>query len=52
MENNVKHVIREETLFAGIREPIKHRDELIPRIQALHHHALDPERGPVLRLGL
>jgi hypothetical protein len=32
-ENKVKHLIREETLFAGIRKPIKNRAELIPRIK-------------------
>ena len=32
-ENEVKHVIREETIFAGIRAPIEGREELIPRIQ-------------------
>ncbi len=31
-DNQVKHVVREETLFAGIRAPIKTREELIPRI--------------------
>jgi len=35
--NNIIHVVREETLFAGIRKPIKKRDELIPRIKVLNN---------------
>jgi len=33
MEDGIKCVVREETLFAGIRKPIKSREELIPRIE-------------------
>jgi effector-binding domain-containing protein len=50
MENNVKHVIREETLLAGIRKPIKHRDELIPRIQALTEVCGDQIQGPLVHI--
>ena len=25
-ENQIKHIVRQETLFAGIRKPIKSRD--------------------------
>ena len=30
MGNEIKSVVREETLFAGIRKPIESREELVP----------------------
>ncbi len=50
MKNNVEHVIREETLFAGIREPIKSRQELIPRIQEIKDVCGDKIRGPLVHI--
>lgn len=32
-DTDIRHVLREETLFAGIRQPIKSRDELPPRME-------------------
>jgi hypothetical protein len=34
-DNTIKHVFRKEILFAGIRKPIKKREELTPRIEEL-----------------
>ena len=35
-DNAIDHIVQEETLFAGIRKPIKKRDELISRIEVLN----------------
>lgn len=32
MKNEIKCVVREEMLFAGIRKPIRSREELAPRL--------------------
>ncbi len=50
MENEVKHVIRGETLFAGLRKPIKSREELIPRIQQVKDACGDNICGPVTHI--
>ena len=49
-ENQVKYVIREETLFAGIRKPIKNREELIPRIQLVTDLCEDSILGPLVHI--
>lgn len=49
-ENKVKHVVREETLFAGIRKPIKNREELIPRIQEVTDLCGDKILGPMVHI--
>jgi effector-binding domain-containing protein len=46
----VKHVVREETLFAGIRKPLKKRDELIPRMQAVTEACGDQAVGPLVHI--
>jgi effector-binding domain-containing protein len=50
MKNNVEHIIREETLFAGIRKPIKSREELIPRIQEVKDACGDKIQGPLVHI--
>jgi len=50
MKEDVKHVIREETLFAGIRKPIKSRKELIPRIEAVTDACGDKTLGPLVHI--
>lgn len=49
-ENKVKHVIREETLFAGIRKPIKNREELIPRIKEVTEACGNRILGPLVHI--
>jgi effector-binding domain-containing protein len=49
-ENKVKHIIREETLFAGIREPIKSREELVPRIRKVTEICGDRILGPLVHI--
>jgi effector-binding domain-containing protein len=49
-KNDVKHVIRQETLFAGIREPIKNREELIPRIQEVTDVCGNKILGPLVHI--
>ena len=50
MNNDVKHIIREETLFAGIRKPIQNRAELIPRIQQVREACGDQVQGPLVHI--
>ncbi|MCJ7694628.1 MAG: hypothetical protein MUO40_04300 [Anaerolineaceae bacterium] len=50
MENNLKHIIRNETLFAGIRKPIKSRQELIPRIRQVKEACADKTSGPLTHI--
>ena len=50
MNNNIEHVIREETLFAGIRKPIKSREELHPRIQEVKDVCGDKIDGPLTHI--
>ena len=46
----MKQVVREETLFAGIRKPIKNREELIPRIQEVTDLCGDKILGPMVHI--
>jgi effector-binding domain-containing protein len=50
MENKIEHVIRAETLFAGIRKPINSREELIPRIQEVTDECEDKILGPLTHI--
>lgn len=50
MDKNVKHIIREEILFAGIRKPIKSREELPPRIQEVKDVCGDKIQGPLVHI--
>lgn len=49
-ELQVKHVVRAETLFAGIRKPLKTREELIPRMQAVTEACRDQAVGPLVHI--
>ena len=49
-ENEVKHVICEETLFAGIRKPIRSREELIPRIKEVTEVCGNKISGPLVHI--
>ena len=49
-ENHVKHVIRKETLFAGIRKPIESREELIPRIKKVTENCGNRISGPLIHI--
>jgi hypothetical protein len=48
--NDIRHVIRQETLFAGIRKPIKSRQELIPRIAQVREACGDAAIGPLTHI--
>ncbi len=50
MDNKVKHVIRGETLFAGLRKPIKSRAELIPRIELVKEVCGNKIAGPLTHI--
>jgi effector-binding domain-containing protein len=50
LDYQVKYVIREETLFAGIRAPIKSREELIPRIRVVTDACGDQIKGPLVHI--
>lgn len=47
---DVQSVIREETLFAGIRKPVKTRAELEPRIELLKKTCRDSIAGPMTHI--
>jgi effector-binding domain-containing protein len=47
---SVKHVIREEILFAGIRKPIKSREELVPRIKEVTEICGNKISGPLVQI--
>lgn len=49
-DNTIKHVIREEILFAGIRKPIKKREELKPRIEELRAACAGKIVGPLTHI--
>jgi len=49
-DNAIDYIIREETLFAGIRKPIKKRDELIPRIEVLNKACAGKTIGPLTHI--
>jgi predicted transcriptional regulator YdeE len=46
----IKDVVRDETMFAGIRKPIKNRQELIPRIEMLTAACKDVATGPLTHI--
>ncbi len=46
----IQHVLRKETLFAGIRQPIHSRDELPPRIEAVRSACGDAIAGPLTHI--
>ncbi len=48
--NKVKHVIRPETLFAGIRKPIKSREELGARIEKVKQACGNEIAGPLVHI--
>ncbi len=50
MENEIKHVVRGETLFAGLRKPIKSRAELIPRIEIVKRACGEKIAGPLTHI--
>jgi hypothetical protein len=49
-ETKIDHVCREETLFAGIRGPIKSRDELPTRIEEVRTACGDAAIGPLTHI--
>lgn len=49
-EDGITSVIREPTLFAGIRKPIQSRGELEPRIEALRAALGDRVAGPLTHI--
>jgi effector-binding domain-containing protein len=49
-ENDIKYFFREEMLFAGIREPIKNRDELVPRIETVKQACGEAIVGPLTHI--
>jgi effector-binding domain-containing protein len=49
-DDGVQHVIREETLFAGIRKPIKGREELLPRIAEVRKACEGRTVGPLTHI--
>ncbi len=50
VQSQINHIIREETLFAGIRKPIQTREELIPRIELLKTVCKDLAIGPLTHI--
>jgi hypothetical protein len=50
MGDGIEHVVREETLFAGIRKPIKSRDELLPRIEQVREACGEEAMGPLTHI--
>lgn len=49
-ETKIDHVLREETLFAGIRGPIKSREELPARIKEVRTACGDAAIGPLTHI--
>jgi len=49
-DNTINHVVRNETLFAGIRKPVKKREELIPRIEELNKTCAGSTTGPLTHI--
>ena len=49
-ETDIRHVIREETLFAGIRRPIKGRGELLPRMEEVRKVCEGKAVGPLTHI--
>lgn len=46
----IKHVVRGETLFAGIREPITSRSELPPRMDEIRNACREAAVGPITHI--
>jgi len=46
----IRHIVRDETRFAGVRKPIKSRDELMPRIETLKAACQDVIAGPLTHI--
>jgi effector-binding domain-containing protein len=46
----IRQIVRDETRFAGIRKPIKSRDELIPRIEKLRDACESVVSGPLTHI--
>jgi len=49
-EEEIRSVVREPTLFAGIRKPIRTRDELVPRIRELEASCGEQIAGPLTHI--
>ena len=49
-DTNIRHVVREETLFAGWRQPIKSRDELSDRMKEVRATCADVAIGPLTHI--
>jgi len=49
-DRTIRHVVREETLFAGIRAPIKSRDELPARMEEVKAVSGDAAIGPLTHI--
>jgi effector-binding domain-containing protein len=49
-ENDIKYILREEMLFAGMRKPIKNRDELLPRIENVKQACGRAINGPLTHI--
>lgn len=49
-DSNIRHVVREEMLFAGWRQPIKSRDELPSRIEEVRAACADAAIGPLTHI--
>ncbi len=45
-EEGITSVVREPTLFAGIRKPIQSREDLVPRIRQVREACGDRHRRP------
>jgi len=50
LATDIHHVIREETLFAGIRKPINSRDELLPRMEEVRKVCEGKAVGPLTQI--
>jgi len=49
-DTDIRHVVREEILFAGWREPIKNREELIPRAKEVKAACGELAIGPLTNI--
>ena len=49
-QNGIRHVVREETRFAGLRAPLKSREELEPRMEAVRSACSDRAIGPLTHI--
>ena len=50
MEHGIRHVVREEGLFAGIREPLKSRDDLPSRMNTVRAARVRAPTGPLTHI--